>query len=582
MDSPSEQRAARRLHFVVSSVLVSLGIQLWVLGADRFHDFNVGFAFNACALLSVWLLCELVLRVVGQPRWLSLSFYPVILGLLTLIFAHTWFFDVAIERRLTVLDMTLSGTRYFFEVALPARGRETLLVALLLVFVLATLDARVRARLPWQPSLRARQLMVVALLLVCTPWTLRAGPVRSPLYDSAYELWQLATRPRIRADARPPSGSGWLGALDKRAVTRGIEPPRYKKVIVLVMETMTAVNFARESRSLPGDTFVRAERARSHRFERYFPNNQDSRTGMLDMLFSRLVPYEAYTDEGLSHYQQLARVPSLVERMHELSYATAFAVSQTTLEEVVQDLPWDRTLRLSERDVQAARAGHKLCFTPDEYEQSCEDLALLPQLIDFVAGHERAFVYQEFIWGHAAVYNEASGKSNAAYYSAYVDALRSGLKERGLLDDTLIALTSDHGFRDKGRQQELDVYRVPLWFHATDLTEQSDTHLLSHTDFGSLLFAHLAPRAAVVPEPVDNELVMIVGPTGQGHLFAIGREGGHMLMRHKAGRDVLLAHEGKLPLTPSALLALFQQYRAAFDQRMRRVPAPRGATSAGE
>ena len=549
----------RRLYFVSSAVLALGGLQLSLLGLGRLHDFVAGFAFNACFLLLLWLSFELCTGLLGQRAWLTLPLYPVVVGLSVLVFAHTWFFDVAIERRLTVFDMTGAGLRYFFELALPVSGRYALLALLLGMVVPVAVLARFRS-VP--RSLPRRWLWAVLLVPVsCIPPLAAAERVPSPLFDSTNELWQLATRPSIQASTQLVAPR-WLAMLDKHAVTLATPPARYRKVIVLVMETMTARNFQRESSALSPHTFVRAERANTRRFTRYFPNNQDSRTGMLDMLFSRLVPYEAYSDEGFAHYRRLSEASSLVDRMRALSYASAFAVSQTTLEEVVGDLPWDATLRLDEREVDSARKASQLCFTPDEYETSCEDLALLPKVLDFVSAHERAFVYQEFIWGHAAVYNEVSGKSNAAYYSAYVDALRAGLKSRGLLDDTLIALTSDHGFRDKGLQDQLDVYRVPLLFHATDLPPASDERLLSHSDFGALLFELLAPGAARAP---DNELVMIVGPTGQGNLFVVGRAGGQALLRHRLGRDLLLAQRGVLPLAPDALLALFRQYRAHFD-----------------
>ncbi|MDB4974074.1 MAG: Sulfatase [Myxococcaceae bacterium] len=573
----SERAAVRRVSFAVSAALVGLGVQAWVLGLDRVADFARGAGFNACVLLSVWLFFEGCVRLGGRRDWLAWPFYPLSLGLLMLVFAHTWFFDVAIERRLTVLDLSLSGMRYFFSTAVPTPGLWIMaamfgaLFALSCAFTLAlgrspALEQRVARRAP---------VTVAVLLMLTTPWVVHAARVPSPLFDSAEELWQLASLPRVQTEPRPPDAK-WLAALDKSALTHGTEPPRYKHVIVLVMETMTAANFERETEALPAETFLQSERARSQRFERYFPNNQDSRTGMLDMLFSRLVPYEAYSDEGYAQYEPLARAPSLVDRMHELSYATAFAVSQTTLEEVVSELPWDARLHLDEREVVGAERNGSLCFTPDEYERSCEDLVLLPKVLDFVASHERAFVYQEFIWGHAAVYNEVSGKSNAAYYSSYIDALRAGLAARGLLDDTLIALTSDHGFRDKGRQNELSVYRVPLWFHARDLEARTDTRLLSHTDFGLLLFERLAPPGARVSAVPDNELVLIVGPTGQGHLFAVTRAGGQMLLRHRAGRDILLASQagepGEHQPSASQLLTLFRRYRERFERRLHASP----------
>jgi hypothetical protein len=534
--------------------------QIALIGPARAADFAAGLGFNIWTLTAGWLLFELLRRAPHTLRFLSLLSVPTLLAASGLVLAHAFFFDVAIERRLTAFDMTAAGVRYFFTTVLPASG----LAALLGLWTLSALSALLFSRLPLRVPSRAALLGTALALLATAPLVTRAQRVASPLYDTALELWEVAVRPRVK-----PSGAvepRYLAALDKMERTRGVEPVNFSKVIVLVMETMTATNFARESRALPAGTFLRREAQHLHGFDRYFPNNQDSRTGMLDMLFARLVPYEAYSDHGYEHYRHLAHQPSLVDRMRELSYRSAFAVSQTALEDVVGELSWDQTLRLTNSQIARARAAGSLCFTPDEYEQSCEDLVLLPAVVDFVASHERAFVYQEFIWGHAAEYNEASGKSNAAYYSQYVDALLRALSERGLAEQTLLAITSDHGFRDKGRQHELEVYRVPLLFHAAQFAARRDARLLSHVDFGMLLLEELTPRAARVE---SNPLLMIIGPTGQGNLFAVNEQGGSMLLRNKLGATMMIARHGEWQLAPESVLAIFEQYRGNFDARSR-------------
>jgi hypothetical protein len=539
------------------------GLSLRLLGASRLGDFVLGWLFNVCALSLLWATFELGSRWLTRARWLLLAFYPWLLALCGLVFAHTWFYDVAIERRLTLLDLTWSGLRYFFMGALTQRGWVALLAFAAALVSSAVLIGR---GLPAQ-RMRARSGALVGLIvasagLACAIASL-AVRVPSPLFDSAFELWELAARPKIASYDRP-ADQRLLRQLDKSEQLAMSGALGYSKVIVLVMETMTAQNFARERAALPAAGFFAREAARTQHYERYFPNNQDSRTGMLDMLFSRLIPYEAYRDEDYARYRGLALVPSLVDRMRELGFAPAFAVSQTTLEDVVGELPWQETLHLSAADIAQARAANKLCFAPDEWEQSCEDLVLLPAVLDFVARHERAFVYQEFIWGHAAEYNEASGKSNAAYYEAYVDALLAGLATRGLESSTLLAITSDHGFRDKGRQGDLESYRVPLLFHARRLSARKDDRLFTHSDFGALLFERLLSPAAEAP---DNQLAMIVGPTGQGHLFVV-EPSGHMLVRHKAGLDLLIEQRGTMKHEPSSLLGLFRAYRTRFDARL--------------
>lgn len=550
-----------RLATALAAVLAFVCLQLWILRPARRLEFGSGLSFDACSVALWWGLCELL---ANKVRRAGLLFYPVLALFCVQIFAHTWFFDVAIERRLTLLDLRWSGFLHFFLVALPPRGSLSLVLLFASIAGTAVLIARWLGRVPIRPALAGGGLLV----LVLGGSSLSRSRVTSPLFDGALELVQLVSLPKVVA-ARLAPPRALLDELDQSAATlRGAGPvvsARYKKVIVLVMETMTARNFERESKLLSRDTFVHSGKPHVQEYTRYFPNNQDSRTGMLDMLFSRLVPYEAYDDAGYASYERLGAQPSLVDRMSGLGYKTAFAVSQTTLEEVVGDLPWSETLRLRADEIATAKGKGQLCFTPDEYEQSCEDLVLLPAVLDFVDRHERAFVYQEFIWGHAAEYNEASGKTNAAYYSAYVDALLRELERRGHADDTLIVLTSDHGFRDKGQQSDVEVYRVPLWFYARDLAAQRETGLFSHTDLGLLLLERLLPGA---PRVKAHGLAMIVGPTGHGNVFVVESSGGTALLRNRAGLDLLISRQGPLRHTPSELLTLFQTYRDHFAGRL--------------
>jgi hypothetical protein len=391
----------------------------------------------------------------------------------------------------------------------------------------------------------------------------------SVLFDTGKELWDLAVLPRLTPE--PFAASKLLTrGFDKSAATPPAGTPRFRKVIVLVMETMTSAQLARESEQLDPQSFFHAQSAHLHRSVRYFPNNQDSRTGMLDMLVSRVIPYEAYSDEGVDGYAEVAQQHSLADHFRALGYQTAFAVSQEQIEEVVTDLRWDDRLHLTQADIDQAKRN-LLCFAPDEWENGCEDLAVLPKLVDFVAQHERAFVYQEFIWGHDYAYNAASGKSNTAYYSAYVDALIAALRARGLAEQTLIAITSDHGFRDKSKQAELPVLQIPLLFYAPSFAAEDDGRLLTHVDFKDLLFAELLDRPELV---APSEWGLIVGPTGSHMVTLLSAHGDFVLMRQRGDAKLLMLQRkaGPSAPTPNQLLYAFERYRAGFDQRLR-VPA---------
>jgi hypothetical protein len=560
----SYQREARRRFGLLLGVGLSLSAyKLAVVGPGRGAELWLGIAVDASAWALLWLVSEVV--AYGRFRWAErlagAIFYPILYSSAALVFAHTWFFDAAIERRLTVLDVSLAGIAHFFRAALPPAGYLALILVLLgthLIGYLAIINFK-------RPRLGLAAALLLPLFVFALLGAARSARTPSVLFDTGVELWQLATLPRLSPQAFARASEA-KKALDKSAGAPAFLETPFKKIVVLVMETMTEQRWREEGKSLSAESFLHAGRAHTHRYWRYFPNNQDSRTGMLNMLMSRLIPYEAYGEEDVAAYEGLKNQLSLVDDLKRLGYRSAFAVSQVALEEIVTDLHWDERLHLDPAEIERSRRG-LLCIEPDEYENGCEDLALLPEIIDFLRKHDKAFVYQEFIWGHAHEYNAASGKSNAAYYSNYVDWLTRALSELGLLDQTLIVLTSDHGFRDKSKQAELAVYQIPLLFYATRFSPQSDGRLFSHTDFKHLLFDELAGTKKVGESP----RVMIVGPTGSGMLASIESDGGFVLMRRRGALNMLLEQRpaGQRAREPGQLLYLFEQYRSAFDARLR-------------
>jgi hypothetical protein len=526
----------------------------------------LGWALESATLITLWALTELPRasrygRVLGAPLTLLFFalFYPLVISAL----AHTFFFESAAERRFSLLEIDLRTLAFFFRSVLPLRGTLLLTGLLLLMHLLAFPIARITR--PLRPLRVGLGLAALWLALIVT---LMAMPrVPSALADMLADVWEQLTTPQVLVDrSRPARYAPTL--LDKSA-TLLPEPdavaPRYDKVLVFVMETMTSATLEREQKALPSSTFVHSARAHGHEYTRYFATNQDSRTGMLSMLGSRFIPHEAYTEEGRDHYMFLGKKSSLVDHFHKLGYKAAFAVSQQEVELVVGDLSWDATLHLEEGET--TRLGDKhLCFVPYEFEHSCEDRALLPRVLDYIDQHERVFLYQEFIWGHSSAYNDASGRTNTEYYSSYLDAVVQHLQQTGALDRTLIVLTSDHGFRDKGLQSDRAVYQIPLLFYAPRLSPARDARLFSHLDFKDLTFEELLPGA---PPARESPLLLVVGPTGTSFVTVLTQSGQFMLLKARDGQRYLMHAEGFESAQAARqaapdFLRLFDDYLAYF------------------
>jgi hypothetical protein len=240
-------------------------------------------------------------------------------------------------------------------------------------------------------------------------------------------------------------------------------------------------------------------------------------------------------------------------------------VSHADREAVVADLPWKQTLLLPKAEVDALH-NQLLCVTLYEFEYGCEDRAILPKVLRLLDENPRAFLFQEFIWGHDPEYNELSGRTNADYYSAYLDAVVDHLRATNKLDRTLIVLTSDHGYRGRSTLAETFAYHIPLWFYATRFSARADNRLFAHIDFQDLLLYELGAGATPQPDP----FVAVVGPTGINSLTVLDAAGELALIRTRGSTNFLLAQRpapgrSDFALQPASFARLLEDYRAQFD-----------------
>jgi hypothetical protein len=479
--------------------------------------------------------------------------------------AYTYFYSVAEDRELSLLSIGVwEGLRVLVGELLPPRGLLLLGSFLVFAHVAAALSAG-RGPAISRSGARTAYGSLAALTLA----TLVGGAkiderIRSPLADLARELVFLATTPKLDL-ATAPKLPFDVRTFDKATPDDLAQSYAFDNVLVFVMETMITRDFAAEGSRLPADTFVRSAEPHVHRYTGYHGNNQDSRTGMLDMLESRVIPYEAYAD-GVRHYEFVARLPSLVDRFNARGYETAYAVSHADRESVVADLPWKQVMLLPREEVDRIR-GKLLCVTVYEFEYGCEDRAILPKVLDLLDRHPKVFLFQEFIWGHDPEYNETSGRTNADYYSSYLDAVVAHLRQTGKLDRTLIVLTSDHGYRGRSTLGENYAYRIPLWFYATRFDGRENDRLFSHIDFVDLL---LHEMNAVAPPERADPFVAVVGPTGIDSLTILDAAGELVLIRTRGNAHFLLAHRpapgrGGTTLNPASFAQFFEDYRNYFD-----------------
>jgi hypothetical protein len=548
----------------VTSVAVAACQRWYVQAAYDPVDVWLGFALSATFWSWLCLGCHAAVRFLPRVAALAVTAALGVVFYLSLgaELAYTYFYKIAEDRELSLLCVGLwPGLRVLFGGLLTARGIMVLAGLVSIAHLAALLWTWRGPALPRTPFGWAAP--VALTLATGLAASLVVPRIRSPLADLGRELAFLATTPRLSSTSAPKLGFD-PRSLDKASLDDPTQAYSFDYVLVFVMETMIARDFEVESSRLPPETFVHRALPQTHRYGDYHSNNQDSRTGMLDMLQSRVIPYEAYAD-GVDHYKFVSQLPSMVNRFNARGYETAYVVSHADREDVFADLAWKHVLLLPAAEVDALRS-QMLCVTVYEFEYGCEDRAMLPKIFRVLDENPKAFVFQEFIWGHDPEYNEISGRSNADYYSTYLDAVVEHLRQTDKLDRTLIVLTADHGYRGRSTLTENFAYHIPLWFYSTRFSAREDQRLFSHISFQGLLLHEMGVAPAPTPEP----FIVVVGPTGIRSVTVLDAAGELALIRTRGDANFLLARNAApgrsdFALEPAAYARLLEDYRAHFD-----------------
>src|SRR5687768_5502914 len=116
------------------------------------------------------------------------------------------------------------------------------------------------------------------------------------------------------------------------------------------MESITLKTFLDSRAQLGPDTFFNRVRPKAHFYSNVLTANMDSRTGLLALLTSRLIPWEAYRRVDIARYEPLARGRSIVDLMKDNGYYSVIATSQVVSEGTVRDFRWDENLVLTDGD----------------------------------------------------------------------------------------------------------------------------------------------------------------------------------------------------------------------------------------
>jgi hypothetical protein len=335
--------------------------------------------------------------------------------------------------------------------------------------------------------------------------------------------------------------------------------PRYSRVVVLVMESVDYDLLMGRFRD-PAAEFPKRVKDHCVSFTNYHCLNLESYTGLLTLLNSVFIPYRAYGDDSLFSF--VNRRDNLVRDLRREGFTPWFVSSYGAWQaRFVPDPPDWEGIVLKD----PAKNPGFISVDSNAMERAIEDDAVIEDVVDLCRRPGRTFIMQEMVCGHSPIWTEETGVEPLTYYDRYFSRLYDRLKEEGLLEGTLIAITSDHGPRP--HPTDPNSYRLPLLLVAPDLVAGEEPGFLSHLDFADILLARLAGE----PTPAQAERIFVVG-SSVGFVYGMmDRKGAYALIddhTFRVGTD--MPPEKIRPFHEE-----FEGYLSFFDaQRRAAAPVP--------
>ena len=300
--------------------------------------------------------------------------------------------------------------------------------------------------------------------------------------------------------------------------------PKNQRILVFVMEQTTFDKLLDAVENIPNEkNFFKITENHSIYFTNYYTQNQDSRTAIWDMLNSEFIPFECYLNNWNKYYGTVLDSNNLVDLFKSKGYKTVAASSVYIPNLIIAAYPWDDLIYLKEFD---ENNPDYICLHEFEFQQSCEDKILLPDLKKFLLENKNQsfFLFQELIAGHGENFVKLLGKHQIYYYNDYFLELYNFMKENNLLENTTIILVADHG--NKGYfVKRLTDYQIPLIIINQNINGHKEIkQLFTHNDFKDILLDFLNGKefrkrlnwTYIIGQTASNEIGYI---NSSGHYF---------------------------------------------------------------
>jgi len=443
----------------------------------------------------------------GFRLFLLIIYHIIFLFDIIINFISSYYLDESYLLRYSFYNFDTKIVLYFFDEIFPYKLFFSLIILLIFVYIIAKYVRK--TQLVLEEDILSKKLNILLLIMYIV--LIFCSSLFSNVYiNSISQGISSFNNEKIVIDDNYTDIENDFSDLDKNKVfNNNISIEKNQRVLVFVMESVPYNIFQKELKKIPNDeNFFRIIENSSHIYTNYYTTNQDSATSLVAMLWSKFVPYDAYsTDSYKTYIQKFENKKSIVDIFNYNNYSSNLVVSASTIPKFLSINNWTNSYKIENFD--ELQKTEYFCLEVFQNEQGCEDKAMLNDIKKTIKNNDNLFLFQELIYGHSVKYELEKKQSITNYYNYYFLDIYEYLKEENLLDNTTIVITSDHGLRNLKDKQDIDFYQVPFIVFNSDFDKKEVDDLYSHIDFNNILLSYLTDKNQLK----SREEVFIVGQT---------------------------------------------------------------------
>jgi len=465
--------------------------------------------FELGIFLILLILSETVSNNINKTAG-EVIFYVLYIPNIIILFINSYFIAESYQSAYSLFSLNGDIVVFFFENLMPKTMILVLILAVVVIFFVPRFLPKFKINLNRNQIIFAVMIIFIFLLVIATIF---GRFVSNPYLNTIKDELPTLEEEIIIIDKN--TGTINFEDLDLSMSAFPENELKYKNIFVFMMEGTLYDKFI-EDLNKKG-TFYYEHNSNIITFNNYYATNQDSVTAVMTLLSSIFIPYEAYysEDEQNAYRTKIKNSKNLVSYFNDKNYTTVYSIASVETPPIARDYFWKKVLSLPEETFEENK--DLICLHIMEYQRGCEDLILMSDLRETVKNNDKIFMLTEFVFGHGQKYMELSKMSTSEYYDAYLRKFVEILKDENKLDDSIIFMLSDHGYKGMVDSKKIISYHIPAIVYANKIEKETKSEFTSHINFKDLMFNEILVDYS---ENLNNNYLFLIGSSNTG-LFGL-------------------------------------------------------------